>query len=61
MNTAAQAGSIVSSVAFGYLVSRFGSYNLPFVPMAALLFFGALLWLKIDPTQPLSLPRCDQA
>jgi len=54
MNTAAQVGSLVSSVAFGYLVSRFGSYNPPFVPMASLLLVGAVLWFKIDPTQPIS-------
>jgi predicted MFS family arabinose efflux permease len=53
MNTAAQIGSLVSSVMFGYLVNRYGSYNLPFVPMAALLFAGTLLWLKIDPTREL--------
>ena len=37
MNTAAQIGSLVSSVAFGFLVDRYGSYDLPFIPMAALL------------------------
>jgi MFS transporter, ACS family, glucarate transporter len=53
MNTAAQIGSLVSSVMFGYLVNRYGSYNLPFIPMAALLLVGTLLWLKIDATQEL--------
>jgi len=57
MNTAAQVGSFASSVAFGYLVSRFGSYDLPFVPMAVLLLIGAWLWFKVDPTQPLSSPK----
>ena len=53
MNTAAQIGSFVSSVAFGYLVGRYGSYNVPFIPMTALLLIGALLWLKVDPAQAL--------
>ncbi len=53
MNTASQIGSLISSLAFGYLVARFGSYNAPFIPMAALLAIGAWLWLKVDPTQPL--------
>ena len=48
MNTSAQVGGLVASVAYGYIVSRFGSYDAPFVPMAALLFLGALLWLKVD-------------
>ncbi|MCU1336398.1 MAG: sauU 2, partial [Bryobacterales bacterium] len=53
MNTTAQVGGLLGSVAYGYIVARFGSYNAPFVPMAALLFLGALLWLKIDASQEL--------
>jgi ACS family D-galactonate transporter-like MFS transporter len=53
MNTAAQVGSLISAVAFGYLVDRYGSYDLPFIPMALLLALGALLWLKVDPAKPL--------
>ena len=48
MNTSAQIGGFLSSIAYGYLVNRFASYDAPFVPMAALLFVGALLWLRID-------------
>lgn len=53
MNTAAQIGSLVGSVVFGYLVERYGDYTAPFIPMAGLLLLGALLWLKIDPTREL--------
>jgi ACS family glucarate transporter-like MFS transporter len=53
MNTSAQVGGLVSSVAFGYIVDRTGSYDAPFVPMAALLFLGALLWFKIDASEEL--------
>jgi hypothetical protein len=53
MNTAAQMGGFVSSIAYGYIVSGFGSYDAPFVPMAALLFLGALLWTKIDASEEL--------
>ena len=60
MNTAAQIGSFVSSLAFGYLVDRFGSYNAPFIPMAALLATGALLWLKVDPAKRLN-PESQEA
>jgi ACS family glucarate transporter-like MFS transporter len=55
MNTASQLGGLVGSVAYGYIVERFGTYNAPFVPMAALLFLGALLWLRIDASQELPL------
>ena len=54
MNTSAQAGGLVASVAYGYIVERFGSYDAPFVPMAGLLFVGALLWLKIDASEDLN-------
>jgi sugar phosphate permease len=53
MNTSAQLGGLLGSVAYGYIVAYFGSYDAPFVPMAALLFLGALLWLKIDASQEL--------
>jgi MFS family permease len=53
LNTASQMGSLSSSLAFGYIVARFGNYNLPFIPMAALSLIGFLLWLKVDASQPL--------
>jgi len=53
MNTAANVGSLVSSVMFGYLVDRYGSYNAPFIPMTGLLIVGAWLWVKVDPAKPL--------
>jgi len=53
MNTASQIGSFVSSLAFGYLLDRYGNYNLPFVPMAAFLLTGAWLWLRIEPARAL--------
>jgi predicted MFS family arabinose efflux permease len=53
MNTTSQLGGLVGSVAYGYIVERFASFNAPFVPMAALLFLGALLWLRIDASEKL--------
>ena len=38
MNTSAQVGGFLSSIAYGYIVQRFHSYDAPFVPMAAALF-----------------------
>jgi ACS family glucarate transporter-like MFS transporter len=55
MNTAAQIGSLVSTGVFGYLVGRYGNYDLPFVPMAALLITGAWLWMKVDAAERLVL------
>jgi MFS family permease len=54
MNAVAQVGGFVGTVAYGYLVQHFGNYEVPFVPMAALLFLGAALWLRVDATQELT-------
>ncbi|MBM3735901.1 MAG: MFS transporter [Acidobacteria bacterium] len=51
MNTAGQLGSTLTSLAFGYLVKWYASYDAPLIPMAAMTAISALLWLKIDPTQ----------
>ena len=53
MNMAGQAGSFLSSIVFGYMVTYFHSYDLPLIPMAIALFIASALWLKIDPTKPL--------
>jgi MFS transporter, ACS family, glucarate transporter len=53
MNTSAAVGGLLSSVAYGYIVERFGSYDAPFVPMAVALFVGTLLWFKVDASQEL--------
>jgi len=53
MNTAGQAGSFLSTVMFGHVVTAFGSYNAPLVPIILMLALGTVLWLKIDPTKPL--------
>ncbi len=54
MNTASQLGGFLGAIAFGYLVAHTGSYNIGFLPMAALLLLGTWLWLRIDPTEPLT-------
>jgi ACS family glucarate transporter-like MFS transporter len=55
MHMTGQAGAFLSTIAFGYMVRAFNSYDLPLVPMAIALFIASLLWLKIDPTTPLAL------
>jgi MFS family permease len=54
MNTSASVGGLLSSIAYGYIVERFGSYDSLFVTMVALLFLGALVWFKIDASTALS-------
>jgi sugar phosphate permease len=55
MNTAANIGALLSSVAYGYIVDYFHSYDAPFVPMAALLLLGTILWFKVDASRELSV------
>ena len=54
MNTVAQVGGFVGSVLYGYIVERTGSYDAPFVPMTAVLIIGALCWLKVDASRPVT-------
>ena len=51
MNSAANAASAISSVAFGYIATYFGSYDAPFIPMVLMLCAGTWLWLTIDPSR----------
>jgi MFS family permease len=53
MNMAGQVGSFLSSVLFGYLVTYFGNYDTPLIPLALFLVLSAGFFLRIDPTQPL--------
>jgi predicted MFS family arabinose efflux permease len=53
LNTVSNAASALSTVAFGYMVAYFGSYQVPFIPMIAALALGTLLWVRVDPTEEL--------
>jgi len=37
----------------GAIVQRFGRWDLPILLSGAIFFFGALLWLRIDPAEPI--------
>jgi ACS family glucarate transporter-like MFS transporter len=52
MNMAGQMGSTIAAAAYGGMVEKYG-WNLPLAGVATLSFVSALLWLKIDATQPL--------
>jgi ACS family D-galactonate transporter-like MFS transporter len=53
MNTIAQVGGLAGSILYGYIVDRTGSYDAPFIPMAALLLIGAVLWVNVDASREL--------
>lgn len=56
MNMAGQLGSFGSSIAFGYLVDYYKSYDLPLKLFSIMLFVSAWLFTRIDPTEELLLP-----
>jgi MFS family permease len=54
MNMAGQVGSFLSSVAFGALVDYFGGrYDIPLMFFGCMLGVSALIYTRIDPTDPL--------
>lgn len=59
MNTAGQLGGFLCTVAFGYIVSGFGSYETPLFVIAGMLLVSAALFSRIDVTRP--LPGVDLA
>jgi ACS family glucarate transporter-like MFS transporter len=56
MNMASSLAALISSISAGWLVEVFSSFNLVFVVAASFNFLGALMWLRVDPTQSLSSP-----
>jgi hypothetical protein len=53
MNTAGQLGSLISSVAFGYWVEWFGSYDRALMPLAAMLLVSGALFATLNPSEEL--------
>lgn len=53
MNTAGQLGGFVCTLAFGYVVKYFDSYNAPLFGIAGMLLLAAFLFSRIDATKPL--------
>jgi nitrate/nitrite transporter NarK len=49
INMAGQVGSLVSSVAFGYWVEWWGSYDRALMPLAAMLMVSGCIFATIDP------------
>jgi ACS family glucarate transporter-like MFS transporter len=60
MNTAGQAGSLISSVAFGYWVEWYGSYDRALMPLAAMLIVSGVLFATIDPSKSM-IPEAERA
>jgi MFS family permease len=55
MNTAGQLGGFVCSVVFGYLVQATNNYQQPVLIVAGMVLIAAVLFTRIDATQPLEV------
>jgi MFS transporter, ACS family, glucarate transporter len=54
MNTSGQAGGLLCTLAFGYIVSGTGNYNIPVRVVAVMVFLAALIFSRIDCTAGLA-------
>jgi len=61
MNTAGQIGSFLSSVAFGYMVQIFGSYDSALLPLAFMMLVSGVLFLLIRPAEKSVAVMCHEA
>ena len=51
MNTWGNLAGFFSPIATGFLVQHLSNWNVPIILSGGIFFLGALLWLRIDPTQ----------
>jgi MFS transporter, ACS family, glucarate transporter len=54
MNTSGQIGSILSPILVASVVQRFSNWSAPLYVTGVLFLFGALCWVWVDPTKPVS-------
>jgi nitrate/nitrite transporter NarK len=54
MNTSGQVGGLFCTLAFGYIVSATGNYNIPVRVIAVMVFIAALIFSRIDCTEGLT-------
>ena len=54
MNTSGQVGAILSPILIAYVAQRFAIPGAPLFLTGILFLFGAVCWLWVDPTKPVS-------
>jgi len=54
MNTSGQVGAILSPIIVAQVVSRFSEWSAPLYLTGVLFLLGALCWIWVDPTKPVS-------
>jgi MFS family permease len=61
MNTGFGVAGMISPLAFGFLIEKTGSYQVPFLASAGLLAVGIVAALFIDPTRKVDDPASSTA
>lgn len=56
MNSAGQLGGFLCTVSLGYILRATGNYNVPLWIISSMVMISAFLFLRIDPTRPLTRP-----
>ena len=54
MNTSGQVGAILSPILVAAVVRKFSNWSAPLYLAGALFLLGALCWVWVDPTRPVS-------
>ena len=54
MNTSGQVGAILSPILVATVVRRFSNWSAPLYLAGVLFLLGAVCWLWVDPTKPVS-------
>jgi len=54
MNTSGQVGAILSPILIAFVVQRFSNSSAPLYLTGVLFLLGAVCWLWVDPTKPVS-------
>ncbi len=61
VNTFGNLAGTIAPIAFGYILQKWGSWTIPFYLAAGFLVIGVVMWLFIDPEQPLEEPQTVEA
>lgn len=53
VNTAGNLAGTLAPIIFGYILEKWGSWTIPFYVAASFLLVGVVMWLFVDPRQPI--------
>jgi MFS family permease len=57
MNTTGNLAGTLAPIVFGYILEKWGSWTIPFYVAASFLAVGVVMWMFVDPRQPIEQER----